>query len=202
MRQILKRFPLQERTNSRTGFTLVELLVVISIISLLASIVLGTTQAALIKDDNASRIRIVQESKKAIDLAYSTYGHYPGFESPPTLNPGTYYCFGDYSGDVCQFGPLTTGVESSLLNQALSPFIPQRPAMKTIIRTGVFFPIIRWDGPLYVCGAYLFPNCISLRIVWPMQGSDANCGFGITSTPSEIGQKSSGVDTVCTLYLR
>ncbi len=61
----------------RNGFTLVELLVVISIISLLSSIVLGTVNTAREKARNARRKQDMRQLELAIQLYYDTNGTFP-----------------------------------------------------------------------------------------------------------------------------
>lgn len=60
------------------GFTLVELLVVISIASLLASIVLNSLKGVRVKARDARRMTDLKEIQKALTLYYHDYGAYPG----------------------------------------------------------------------------------------------------------------------------
>lgn len=190
--------------NNQTGFTLIELLVVISIIGLMSSTVIAAVNSARVKADNVARVRMVQEYKKAFDLSYDADGYYPGFGNPATLTPGNYYCLGDYTTDTCQFGPLPPlATENSIINNALERFLSSRPKMQPMNMTSIVFGDYRFDGPIYTCGTYIFPSCTSLRIMWIMVGNNADCGFGITTTPTAIGYKFIGtIATTCYLYLR
>ena len=67
------------------GFTLVELLVVISIVSLLSSIVFASLNSARIKSRDAYRVSQVAEVQKALSLYYSNNGSYPA-------NPFAFSC--------------------------------------------------------------------------------------------------------------
>ena len=62
---------------TKKGFTLLELMVVVTIIGLLATIVLSALNDARMKGRDAQRIKSVKEIQKAIDLYYSTNGFYP-----------------------------------------------------------------------------------------------------------------------------
>lgn len=79
--------------NPLMGFTLVELLVVISIISLLSSIVFASLNSARVKARNSRRIADIRQIITALEFYYDKYDAYPqddnsGFES-----------FTDYSRD-------------------------------------------------------------------------------------------------------
>ncbi|TSC78771.1 MAG: putative General secretion pathway protein GspG [Parcubacteria group bacterium Gr01-1014_33] len=63
------------------GFTLVELLVVISIISVLASVVLTSVNSVRAKARDALRKAEMTELVKALELYYDAYGRYPPFRA-------------------------------------------------------------------------------------------------------------------------
>ncbi|TSC75393.1 MAG: putative General secretion pathway protein GspG [Parcubacteria group bacterium Gr01-1014_33] len=64
-------------TKLQTGFTLVELLVTISIISVLASVVLTAVNSARAKARDARRISDLRQMAIALELYYDTNGQYP-----------------------------------------------------------------------------------------------------------------------------
>lgn len=70
----------------KKGFTFIELLVVISIISLLASIILASLNAVRIKARDSKRIQEIIQLRTAMELYYDTNGTYP-----PTLNENSGY---------------------------------------------------------------------------------------------------------------
>jgi len=65
-------------TNERKGFTLIEILIVVAIIAILASIVLvglGPTQQA---GRDARRLSDLHETQNGLELYYNKCGYYPG----------------------------------------------------------------------------------------------------------------------------
>ena len=99
------------RTMKSRGFTLVELLVVISIISFLSSVVLANLNTARAKARDAQRISDMHQLQNALELYKNTYGSYPN-------------CINQVSNGICgdAGGNLNTGYTS--FSTALSPLIP------------------------------------------------------------------------------
>jgi prepilin-type N-terminal cleavage/methylation domain-containing protein len=62
---------------SRRAFTLVELLVVVSIIGLMSTIAVVSLSSAKIKTRNTQRKADLVQLSKALDLYYADYGSYP-----------------------------------------------------------------------------------------------------------------------------
>lgn len=91
----------------RKGFTLIEILIVVAIIAILASIVLvglGPTQAL---GRDSRRLSDLQEVQNALELYYNANGYYPGGGSPATMATGA------------AWGPAgTTGALSTVLTTA------------------------------------------------------------------------------------
>jgi len=71
--------------NNKKGFTIIELLVVISIIGLLSTISVVSLNGARIKSRDAKRVSDVDNIKKAIELYYDDKGEYPVALSPISL---------------------------------------------------------------------------------------------------------------------
>lgn len=66
-----------KKKNTKKGFTLVELLVVISIIGVLASIGLVSFRSAQFRSRDAQRKSDFKQLSNALELFYSDYGTYP-----------------------------------------------------------------------------------------------------------------------------
>lgn len=77
------------------GFTLIEILVVISIISLLSSVVLSAMQDARYKAQAAAYRQYLNELSKAIELCYLTEENYPPDETTISTFISTYSCISD-----------------------------------------------------------------------------------------------------------
>ncbi len=59
------------------GFTLIELIVVIAIIGLLASIVLTSLSRARVKSRDTARAEAIVQIRTAVELYNNENGHYP-----------------------------------------------------------------------------------------------------------------------------
>lgn len=65
------------RNKNRNGFTLVELLVVISILGVLVSVALAAFRSSQVKGRDAQRKSDLKQMSSALELYYSDYGQYP-----------------------------------------------------------------------------------------------------------------------------
>ncbi len=86
------------RSQHSSGFTLLELLVVIGIIGLLAAIVLVATNESRSKSKNAAKVAQLEQMLKVIHLHHAETGEYP---LTGTGVNGTLRCLGSYPGDSC-----------------------------------------------------------------------------------------------------
>jgi prepilin-type N-terminal cleavage/methylation domain-containing protein len=69
------------KTNNR-GFTLIEVMIVIAIIGVLASIVISISNTGRIKSRNSVRIQELRQMQNALELYYINHGQYPISQGP------------------------------------------------------------------------------------------------------------------------
>jgi type II secretion system protein G len=87
--------------NIKRGFTLVELLVVISILGVLATIGLMTFNSAQAKGRDAQRKSDLKQISSALELYYNDYGAYPASSG---ANTGQIIGCPTTTGTVCGWG--------------------------------------------------------------------------------------------------
>lgn len=112
------------RTTKRplTGFTIIELLVVISIIGLLSSVVLASLQSARAKARDAQRIQAMNELRKALFLYYDANGEYPvPLSGAACTNPAV------NSTDCTSFNGWYAPGAGTTLASLLAPYLPSMP---------------------------------------------------------------------------
>jgi prepilin-type N-terminal cleavage/methylation domain-containing protein len=108
------KYPRASRLAPRSGFTLIEILIVVAIIAILASVVLvglGPTQQA---GRDARRLSDLHEVQNGLELYNSKCGYYPG----------------EFSGGVCQtaatqgYGDMATTLTSAGIGVTAIPLDP------------------------------------------------------------------------------
>ena len=102
----------------KKGFTLIELLVVISIISLLSSIVLASVNNVRSKARDTVRISNLKQIQTAIELYYSSSGHYP--------TPGDSISAGTQSDAACWQGNSNWISDGTNFNWSIG-YLPSQP---------------------------------------------------------------------------
>ena len=155
------------------AFTLIELLIVIAIIGILASIIVVSASQARKNARNAKRLADISNYAKAFEMALDENGEYP--------NPGntSYHCLGKYEDDMC--GLNDRQFISSVLNETLDDFIGL-PADDYLTDVGGGNS---WCGYIYRC-AIISPGddvCSGIEVTWPMEGNEQSCGVGVTFMP-------------------
>lgn len=98
------------KTNNRnqTGFTIVELLIVIVVIGILAALVLNTFQGVQARARDTERRTDVNSIATQLEAYYADYGHYPDGSATSTCGEGT---------DSCALSVLQTrGLDEEALN--------------------------------------------------------------------------------------
>ncbi|MBI5817020.1 MAG: type II secretion system protein [Candidatus Yonathbacteria bacterium] len=148
------------------GFTLVELLVVISIISTLASTVLAALNGARVKARNAERTATIQQYLLAINLSYDKYREYP--DPNDTFSA---YCIIGTSSDRCGINNTLQG--NSALSSRILEFMPGAKMF-----SDVSVPSGSYKTPVYRCMVSISGECTSSILVWYLEGVNAACGMG------------------------
>ena len=157
------------------GFTLVELLVVISIIGLLSTIILVTVQDTRDKANNTKKNQLVGQYLRAAELYRDKYDTYPD-DTSKTVNYD--WCLGPYSTGKCYGGFIDY---SAVLASSFSEFISGPPADNTFIP----YPggSGNRNGILYNCSARLNGTtgpCTKYRFAWALIGTKTGCISGAT----------------------
>ena len=163
-----------------TGFTMIELLVVISIIGMLISALLGSLSAAKAEARNVRRLTDIREYRTALELFYVDKGYYPY----PDDVLGNIVCLGDYSSNACNEGEDGPLYESNTVNNALLPYIPSLPTNTHPINFGNYI----LDGYTYRCSLETVNNngCGRYIIEWYMEGENKNCLDGVRASGTGI----------------
>jgi prepilin-type N-terminal cleavage/methylation domain-containing protein len=126
------------------GFTLIEILIVVAIIAILASVVLvglGPTQEA---GRDARRISDLREVQNGLELYYNLCGYYPGY-AEPTIPCGAW---GDNKGYGGSPPSMTSALEGTPAAGIAS--VPQDPSP-----SGAYLYGTNTYGTEYILGATL-----------------------------------------------
>ncbi len=165
-----------------SGFTLVELLVVISIISFLSSIVFTGLNTARVKARDTQRIEGLVQMRNALEMYYSANGHYPSYGDfhQTFWNVGIGIPVDKTIWAGWDYGTLTL---KALVTGGYMPSLPQDPLSKNIgcgdsfaggltcIGSG-YFPVK--NGTCYILGANLEQD--SLNTHKNVSGAFSGCG--------------------------
>jgi len=138
----------------KRGFTIIELLVVISIIGLLSSMVLVSLDNARIKARDAKRQSDLSNISRALELYYSNHDSYPiGFAGSVGNAGSDRACW--INQDTVDLGCNPLGV---LITENIMTFVPYDPGINVYVDilggcgTAQFYAY--WsDGPTYLLGA-------------------------------------------------
>jgi prepilin-type N-terminal cleavage/methylation domain-containing protein len=114
--------------KNKKGFTLVELMVVMSIISLVSSLVFASVNTARARARDSARYSAVQQMRNAIELHITKYGYAPLMGKDEECQAGGY---GEYDCSAREFDhDGSTGIRNEnwiALENELKEFIPRLP---------------------------------------------------------------------------
>lgn len=143
------------------GFTLVELLVVISIIGLLSSTVLAALNEARAKARDAKRTQTVAQYKNAFYLYFNEYNEFPIGSA----------CVGDADGDG-KCGSEDNSMQNPTFNALLDDFIALPPIESAA-----------YNGPLFFEGiGYMCNTSTECDFFWALE-KDVSCPGGRQEFP-------------------
>lgn len=168
------------KKNNR-AFTLIEILVVISVIALLSSIVLGSLKNARIKANNAAINRLVMQYANALELYRAKNSSLPATPSGGRVCLGNYPEVGSFD---CGEYVLATGLFSNYgnnttLRDALSTYISSYPPVGTKkFRIDSILPPSGprgWLGAVYASNLSTAPGGPAPDIYWFLEGVNQTC---------------------------
>jgi prepilin-type N-terminal cleavage/methylation domain-containing protein len=165
----------QNKRNSK-GFTLMELLVVVSIIGLLVAVIIAALNTSREKGRNSARIQQMNQYIRALELARSN----SSLVRFPVPSAGSaYVCLGDYPGTTCWDGSVN---EDATLPTTLIQTIPSLPAGDVVGTTRGYTYRTTDSGVTY-------------DIRWTMEGG---AGSATICKIAQTTATASGSNTVCT----
>lgn len=142
-----------------SGFTIVELLIVIVVIGILAAITVVSFNGVTAKTRDTIRVNDMKSIQKAVELYYVDNGTYP---LPP--NGST-----NWSGNCATFGSSTTyiaGISNYLSKLPLDPRWTTADSNKCYLykSTGTDYMAITWNAMETICGGDPSAACNSEQI--------------------------------------
>ncbi len=170
------------------GFTLLELLIVITIIGILSAIVMVALADSRRDTRNQAVVSQMTEYQKAIELYYSDVGEYPGTNTARN----NLYCFGTGATGNCF--PGTAGVTSASLTNAFGTYMSDLPRF-TQTRGGLTYHSPAYSG----CANYSNPGNFTTSggssctekdysIFFLLEGTGEDCGRALVADPALSGE--------------
>ena len=175
----------RQPTSTKSGFTLVELLVVMAIISILATLIVGGFRTAQMRGRDAQRKSDLKQISNALELFYADYGKYPATSGTQiaacAYNPQT------GAGAACVWGTsqLTDGKTTYFRVIPKDPATGQNYVYKVSSTRNMYQLYAHIENPQD-------KNCINANCTNPVTdtcGGTLVCNFAVNSTnttPTEI----------------
>jgi len=129
--------------NFTTGFTIIELLVVILIVGVLATVVLGSFSTSRIKARNAQRMSDLTQIQLALEQYYDDFGEYP---ECPTSTRSSLICVSFGNITAGGGGLLAGSFQNLVIKPAYIPVIPLDPSTNSITQQYVYIKGYRKIG--------------------------------------------------------
>lgn len=161
---------MKKQTFAHAGFTMIELLVVMAIISVVSGVVFQGLLGARIKSRDTNRLSNVDQINKALEVSATTTGS----NALPSTG-GSYVCLGltTDTAPTCG-GTINATINSTLSGSLAGGIIPRDPKFQNGIGTAYLYnsSLTPPAGITTGAGAYLS---------WVMENS-TNCGAGQKAT--------------------
>jgi prepilin-type N-terminal cleavage/methylation domain-containing protein len=151
----------------QSGFTIVELLIVIVVIAILAAITIVAYNGIQTRARNSQIISGVNAYRKAIELYAVDAGAYPSVTG----------CLGaDYPSNACWTGINGNRSVNATLDSLLDPYIKQKPTLTTKL-------LKITTAPDYRLGAtYNYASPTDIKLIYYLEGAGQPCLGGSTGT--------------------
>lgn len=178
------------------GFTIVEIIVVVVIISIIAGITIATYRGAQDRAKNSQTISAAEQWLKALQIYQARNGSLPSMNSCLGAN---YNYNSDNAGTSgvgqCRQDTSTVGVvTNSSFYTAIKPYITGNPtpAMVTAMNSTT-----SWYRGLY----YYIGSGNAARVDFVLSPASGGCPSRLTDTPLNTGGTTSDGDYVCTYII-
>lgn len=147
--------------KSTSGFTIVELLIVIVVIAILATISIVSYSGIQQRARNAQIVSGVRAYEKAILSYVAVNGSYPAISRA---------CLGaNYPSNQCWSGPNGNFYTNTTFDTALAPFIGQKPTVSTHVLQITSVPDMRLGA------VYAYTSQSDVRIIYYLEGQAQRC---------------------------
>ena len=167
----------------KKGFTLVELLVVMAIIAILATVIIGGFRSSQMRGRDAQRKSDLKQVANALEIFFTDYGKYPPASGVAiaacSYNPGTGAGSACLWGSRTSTGTITDGKTTYMRTVPADPINSHNYVYRVSSTQNMFQLFARLENPED-------KNCIGGDCANP--GVTATCGggnlcnFGLTST--------------------
>lgn len=184
------RYLSRNTRDFRTGFTLIEILVVISIIGILSSIVLASVNQSRAKSRDAQLIAGVDALKHALELYYDANGRYPAAVSDGTRN--------------ATFTPWYTSIQGDntdpTLKNALAPHLSQlpNPGMTSVsnFKSGLAISRISYEIPYFAGNITASEGINCGQTIWGQSTGRCYIINIITETDTSFGPADTAISLI------